>query len=288
MPSDTLVQHYATEFSASWIETVQQSTSRFEEFVEIDDFMGERKRYDKVGVQTSAIRTERKGPTTVNNVADESRWAYHSNYVIANTLDRQDSKNLAPLVTPQSRYVKGHASRYHRDFDDVACATALGAVMTGENGSTSTAFTAGQQIAAGGTGLTIPKLIQIQEIFNTADVDPDAPRVIAVHAKQITNMLNTLEVRSADYNEVKALVSGKINTFMGLTFKVNNRLTKVSTTRTCVAWVKGAIVMTRGQMQTRIDELPGQNYTVQIYSDYDLGGTRIHDEAVVQVDCTEA
>jgi hypothetical protein len=270
------------------VEVLQQSTSRLEPWCEFTTVMGERKRFDKVGVQTSAIRTERKGPTAINNVDDSSRWAYHSNYVIANTLDRQDGQNLAPLALPTSKYISGAVKRYHRDVDDVACATALGAVITGENGTTSTAFTAGQQIAAGGTGLTIPKLIQIQEIFNTADVDPDDARVIVVHSKQITNMLNTLEVRSADYAEVKALVSGKVNTFMGFTFKINNRLTKVSTTRTCVAWVKGAIQIIKGNIQTRVDQLPGQNYATQIYSDYDLGGVRIHDEAVVQVDCTEA
>ena len=50
-------------------------------------------------------------------------------------------------------------------MDDLIISAALGTSMTGENGSTSTAFaTATQQIAVGGTGMTVAKLRQARNI----------------------------------------------------------------------------------------------------------------------------
>lgn len=288
MAADTMTEHFSTEFTKSWIERKQQTSSRLDAFIESETVMGERKRYDRVGTRSSRKRTERKGPTIATNSAMDSRWAYHDSYEDAFLLDRDDAVNLAPLALPDSPLIKQSVNAFNRDCDDNAVAVALGAVITGENGTTSTAFGAGQQIAAGGTGLTIAKLIQIQEIFNTADVEPDDPRVIVVGAKQLTNMLNTLEVRSDDYNSVKALVAGKVDTFMGFKFVLNNRLTKVSTTRSCVAWVKGAIKQIRTGVTTDVGKRLDLSLATQIYSYWRIGGVRVHDEAVVQVDCIEA
>ena len=215
------------------------------------------------------------------------RWCYRKNYSDAKLLDRQDAMNLAPLALPSSRYMSLATKAYNRQFDDIVCSTALGSVITGENGSTTTSFLAGQQIAAAGTGLTISKLINAAEILNTNEVDESADRVIVVHPRQITNMLQSLEVRSDDYNTVKALVAGKVDSFMGFKFVKNTRLTKVSTTRSCVAFVRGAVQMVRGGLNARVDQLPTQNYAWQFYYDFDLSGTRLHDEGVVQIDCIE-
>ena len=288
MATDTLTQHFCTEYTTNWIARIQQTTSRLDPFIDSETVMGERKRYDRVSSRSSRKRTERKGPTIATNSEMDSRWAYHASYEDPFILDRDDAANLAPLALPDSALIQQSTNAFHRDCDDVAVETALGAVITGENGTTSTAFGAGQQIAAGGTGLTIAKLIQVQEIWNTADVDPDVPRVIVVGAKQITNMLNTLEVRSADYNEVRALVNGKINTFMGFTFVINNRLTKVSTTRSCVAWTKGAIKQIRSTVTVDVGKRLDLSLATQIYSYWKLGGVRVHDEAVVQIDCIES
>lgn len=159
--------------------------------------------------------------------------------------------------------------------------------MTGEAGATASALPAGQIIAAGGSGLTLAKLLSAVEIMNGADLEDGSMRILVCAPQQITNLLNTTEVKSADYNTVRALADGKVDTFMGFKFMISNLLTKVSTTRTCVAWMKGAIKRCKGGMRTSIDRLPTLSNATQIFSSWDISAARVYDEGVVKIDCTE-
>lgn len=284
---DVIPSHYATEFSSNWIHRSQQMAGRFDAFVEDISFSGERKRFDRLQKQSSQLRTERKAPTPISDTASDSRWCYRATYDLANTLAEEDAKNLAPLVLPDSDYVKSHSFAFHRDCDVVAYNAAIGNVMTGEAGATASALPAGQIIAAGGSGLTLAKLLSAVEIMNGADLEDGSMRILVCAPQQITNLLNTTEVKSADYNTVRALADGKVDTFMGFKFMISNLLTKVSTTRTCVAWMKGAIKRCKGGMRTSIDRLPTLSNATQIFSSWDISAARVYDEGVVKIDCTE-
>ena len=123
-------------------------------------------------------------------------------------------------------------------MDDAVISAATGTAFTGVAGGTSTALPAGQIITEAGTGrLTIAKLRQAKEILDLADVDPSLPRYIVVGPKQITDLLGTTEVTSSDFNTVKALASGDVNSFLGFNFVVSNRLSVASSIRDCIAFV---------------------------------------------------
>ncbi len=285
---DTIPQHYTTEFSTNWIMRAQQMNARFDAFVVDENFNGERKRYDRLAKQSSQLRTERKAQTPVTDPGNDSRWIYRQTFDLANTLAEEDARNLAPLVLPTSDYVASHAAAYHRDCDRIAILAAYKNVLTGELGTTSTVIPTGNQIAASATGLTLAKLLAALEILNGADLTDEAnSRVIAVSPQQVTNLLNTTEVKNVDYNSVKALAQGMIDTFMGFKFIISNQLEKVSTTRTCVAWCKGAIKRAKGGMRSSIDRLPEKSNATQIFSSWDISACRVYDEGVVQIDCTE-
>lgn len=286
--ADPIPSHYATEFSTNWMHRAQQMQARFDSWVEDISFSGERKRFDRLQKQTSTKRTSRKAPTPNVDVSTDSRWCYRETYDLSNTLAEEDARNLAPLVLPTSDYVKSHTAEYHRKCDLVAYLAALGSVMTGEAGATPSSLPAGQQIAAGGTGLTIAKLRTALEILNGADLEEGGSRILTVAPQQITNLLATTEVTSSDYNTVKALAEGKIDTFMGFKFVLSNQLTKVSTTRSLAAWVKGAIKRCKGDMRTSIDRLPAQSNATQIFSSWDISACRVYDEGVVQIDVIES
>lgn len=297
MPADTIPSHFTTQYEANWIHRLNQKRARLEAYVEFEDFDGERKRYDRIGSMASNERTERKGPTRITDATDDSRWAYRKSYDLANLLDKDDAKNLGQLVLPTSSYIAEHAAAYNRDFDDMCWKTASGAVMTGEAGSTSTPFpTATNFIGKDGTvgsntgtaaGLTVAKLITAREILGNADADDEAPMVICVTTRQISDLLNTTEVKSADYNTVKALAAGSIKSFCGFDFVIIKRLPLASQLRTCVAWVKGSVKAIKGAKKSQISIRTDLSYATQIYSEWYLGGTRVHDEGVVTLDCKE-
>ena len=288
MAIDNIPAHFTTEYSENWVARTQQRKSRLDPFINIIDFNGERKRFDRVGASVSRRRTERAAPTPVSNATSDSRWAYREFFEIpARILDEDDALNLAPLVLPTSQYVMDDAAMYNRDVDDLAVAIALRDAKVGQDGTGVFPLPATQKIVHGGTGLTLAKLISANEIRLAAEMDDSTPWVLVVSKQQVSNLLNTTEIKSADYNTVRALVAGQIDTFMGFRFVINNRLPKATTTRTCVAWANGAVQMIRGAMSSKIDTRKDLSYATQIYSKYNLGGVRIHDEAVISIECTE-
>ena len=98
-------------------------------------------------------------------------------------------------------------------MDDVIIAAALGTALLVKLVQQQAA--AQTAIAAGGAGLNIAKLRTAKQTFDLGDVDPSIPRHIVVGPEQITNLLSTTEVTSSDFNTVKALVQGEIDSFYG-------------------------------------------------------------------------
>ena len=107
------------------------------------------------------------------------------------------------------------------------------------------------------------------------------------------DLLAEPNLTSADYNTVKTLVDGEINTFMGFTF-INSELLAnsapglVGNIRTCFAWQRDGIMLGVGQdINARISELPERNYSIQAYASMSLGATRLEEKRVVKIDITE-
>ena len=193
------------------------------------------------------------------------------------------------LVDPRSYYNQIMLMAFNRAKDKIIIDALEGNAYAGKAGATTVALPAAQKIATGSVGLTVAKLLTANEMLNIAEVDEEAPRFLVCSAEQITNLLGTVEVTSSDYNAVKALVDGKVNTFMGFTFIRTQLLTLSSTTRYCYAYSKGAIGYgVRSSIETKIDQRADKNYAWQVWGKMDIGATRIEDEQVVQIACTES
>ena len=74
----------------------------------------------------------------------------------------------------------------------------------------------GFSIAAGGTGFTTAKLRALKAYYEDLEIDDGI--CIAVSGTGLDRLLANTETTSADYNSVKALVAGEMNTFMGFEF----------------------------------------------------------------------
>jgi hypothetical protein len=133
------------------------------------------------------------------------------------------------------------------------------------------------------------KLRQAKEIIDLADVDPSLKRYIVVSPKQISDLLGTTEVTSSDFNTVKALAAGDVNTFLGFDFCVSNRLAIATNKRKCIAFVQDGVALAVGKDSTaRIDERSDKGYATQVYYSAAFGATRMEEAKVVEVQAHEA
>jgi len=286
--STQITTAFVNQFSSNIQMLSQQMGSLLRNAVDVETVNGEKAFFDQVGSAAAVLRTTRHADTPLIDTPHSRRMVTLSDYEYADLVDDQDKVRL--LVDPTSTYARAAAAAMGRAMDDVIISAALGSAKTGKDGSTTTAFdTSNNQIAAGGGGLTLAKLIEAKEILDSGDVDPSIPRYIACSPKQISDLLNNTTVTSSDYNTVKALAMGEINSFVGFNFIVTNRLgVDGSSNRRVIAWAMDGIKAAIGKEPTaRIDERADKSYATQIYYSMTLGATRMEEKKVVEVLCAE-
>ncbi len=118
---------------------------------------------------------------------------------------------------------------------------------------------ANADIAVGTDGLTLAKARKAKKALDKNGV-PNTERYFVCGAAQLNDdLLGSTEVTSSDYNSVKALVNGELNTFLGFKWKmVGDRdeggLPLSGTTRTCIAYHKASTGLAIGiDNKTSID-----------------------------------
>ncbi len=294
-----LPEHYQTDFSDNWEHLVQQGESRLESSVTKVTVKGKERTFDQLGKSKMRLITTRNGKTVPSDTPMAKRWLRPRGYDEVTYIDEFDSVALGELPTPQSEHVKSHAMAAKRTMDEVIIAALEGAAYIGEDGTTPVDVPASQKVAvdyvqsgtAANSGLTLAKMARAKYILDKNEVPMDG-RYLAVSAKQINDLLvNVIEIKSSDYNEVKALVDGKVNRFMGFEFRVTELLTLVTATdvRTCIAYHKDGIALGIGKAeQARIDIRPDLNHTIQIRTVMMVGATRKEEERVVLIYCDES
>lgn len=120
----------------------------------------------------------------------------------------------------------------------------------------------GLDIVTGAAGLTVEKLREINRRFQDLEIE-DGEKFIAVTAKGLDDLLATTEVTSSDFNTIKALVQGDLNTFLGMEFTVlgsrlEGGLPLNGIDQAAFAWHKASIGYAVGNidMMTKVDWVP--------------------------------
>ena len=203
-------------------------------------------------------------------------------FLWASLIDEEDKRRM--LVDPVSAYTKNAGMSMGRQWDDLIIAAAVGSSYDG-TGTEVVFDTSNQQVAAGTTGMTIAKLTEAKYILDSNDVE-DMDRCIVISPQELSQLLNTTEITSSDYNSVRALVKGEINTFMGFEFIVTTRLTDDATNRNCFAFQKNALLLAINKdTEIRRDERPDLSYALQVFARFTANAGRIDDAGVVSILC---
>jgi hypothetical protein len=286
--STEITTAFVEQYSSNIQMLSQQKGSLLRDKVRVESVTGKNAFFDQVGSVTATVRSTRHADTPQSDTPHSRRRVSLVDYEFADLIDDLDKVRM--LVDPTSTYALAAAYAMGRAMDDAIITAATGSADTGVAGGTAVALPSSQIIAEGGTtGMTIAKLREAKEIIDLADVDPSLPRHIIVSPKQITDLLGTTEVTSSDFNTVKALAQGDINSFLGFNFIVSNRLAVASQIRDCIAFVSDGIGLAVGKDATaRIDERADKGYATQVYYSAAFGATRMEEEKVVEIQAHEA
>ena len=83
----------------------------------------------------------------------------------------------------------------------------------------SSSLTVSNDIGGTDTNLSVAKLREAKKLMDINNVPP-MDRHMVIHANSLAALLSETAVTSADYNTVRALVSGELDTFLGFKFHV--------------------------------------------------------------------
>jgi len=265
--------------------------SRLREAVDVESITGKNAYFDQVGVTAAQVRTSRHANTPQIDTPHSRRRVSLADYEWADLID--DADKVRMLADPTSSYAKAAAAAMGRSMDDVIITALGGTAYTGETGSTSTALPSTQKYATSSQsdGLTVAKLLDAKKKLDLKDVDPSLKRYVVCGATQISDLLNTTEVKNSDYNTVKALAMGQVDSFLGFKFIMSNRLSFDATNtddRLVFAFTEDAVKLAIGKdISARISERADKSYSTQVYYCMSIGATRMEEEKVVQIPCDE-
>lgn len=287
--------HFTTQFDSNWKHLVQQKNSKLKEYVTLDSIEGKEKSYNQLDATSMTQITDRSRDTRITDQAMAKRWIRPLNYDCAKLVDEFDEQFLGEVVLPTSPIIQSHAAAYARTCDKIIIDALGGTAFTGTTGTTATVLPASQKIAANyvesgavaNSGLTIAKLRAAKFLFDSNEVDEEEERIMVVSAKQLQDLLRTVEATSADYNSVRALVDGTLNTFMGFKFRRSQQLPLAVDIRSCFAYVKSGIVLAERGLKTMMDVRPDLSHSLQIRSVASLAAVRMEEKKVVEIACDE-
>ena len=290
--SSQITTSFVEQYSSNVQLLSQQMGSKLRASVDEESVVGKNAFFEQIDSTAAVLRTSRHGDTPQIDTPHSRRRVSLADYEWGDLID--DSDKIRALVDPTSAYARNAAAAMNRAMDDVIITAMNASASTGVAGGTSTALPSSQKTATSdqSDGLTIAKLLSAKKILDDNDVDPSLKRYIVCGPQQISDLLGTTSVTSADFNTVRALSTGEVNSFLGFEFIMSTRLNNDATNTTdrlVFAYTEDAIKLAIGKdIKANISERADKSYSTQVYYCMSLGAVRMEEKAVVQIPCHEA
>lgn len=282
---------------------LQQKGGRLQAAVVNDNFFGKAgKAVEQIGAVTPTKNLSRHADTPLISTPHDARWIYPNDYDWADLIDDEDK--LRMIIDPTSPYAMNAVNAMNRAKDEEILLSFFGTSKTGENGTTSVTFPAGQivavaQGAASATGMNVAKLRAAKKLMLAAGVDIDSdPLYCAITSKEHDGLLNEAQAISLDYNTRPVLVDGRITAFMGFNFinveftdttsypQASAQLVNGSSYNLVPCWAKSGVMLgTWNDVQVNVDRRPDKRNSTQVYTTGTFGATRLQEKKIVQILC---
>lgn len=288
----------------AWIDTYegnfrhlyQQKQSVLSPYIQRGTMEGKKKRFTYIG---KADMVERQGKNTDTKWQDlefYNRWISRRVFDYALLIDEFDDIKSA-LTDPTSSAIQGALMAANRRKDRVIVEAFGATAYTGENADVAVPFPSGNiidvQLGSASTKenqpLNLAKLKELAACMEDGDVPETDTKFLLCNQRQINALLDDDHVSSADYNSVKALVSGTIDSFYGFKFVKYNGLPLENDVRTCWAFSSSSMQLAVS-LDTRIKgpvEIPQKHFQLGFEVTMAMDAVRLYDAGVYQVPCKE-
>lgn len=278
-----------THFKKSYGDAVglvaQQMASKLRGSVTEEGADGEEHYFDPIGKVEAEDVTERHGDSPVMSVPYLRRRAVLTPADVGDLVDDFDKMRTAN--DPTGKIPQAFGAAMARKLDDRIIKAFGATAYGGKEGTTAYPLGAAQQIADGSAGLTFDKVLEAKQKMDAADVD-EGDRYFVIGPNQMNlDLLKIAEATSTDY-ALRALVDGRVDTWLGFKWIMSSRLPSASNVRSCYAYHRSGIGLAIGKEPTsEMERRSDKRFSMYFYHCDMMGAVRIEEEKVVEVFCQE-
>ena len=317
MPNLTIPDTFRQTFADSFLDTVQQTSSRLRQTVRTETGLtGTGKQIEFVLPTTGEETTgQRYKKVVLKDLETDIRWYYPREFQIPTGESKGDERKLAPTVMPNGKHIVAHQRAFNLYCDQIIMGALLGDARTGKTGETATPLGAAQTVPVdyvfsgsdADDGLTVPKLLAGLEILKGNEAwGEDAMKAgeklwcvidadTEIRMRQLANASAGDRLFSRDFDP-PMYNNGTLVSWLGINFVIYNGLTTDTVigqagTDTISAkivplYVSSAVEFGIWQdIQTSVDIRPDLSNAVQFLSQFMLGAGREQEKKVVRIDC---
>lgn len=260
------------------------------------DIVGKSFYQDQIGKWAMSAKTTTNPNTPANDPVLARTRIDIAPYNDARLMDR--SLLLQELSDPMSVASICIQSSVGIQIDKLIYNALGGTAYRGEAGATTVAFPATKTVAVNydgesdattnlksNTGLTPAKIREAKRLMDAAGV-PHYDRTFVTDAAGLSQLLGFTTVTSSDYNAIKALVNGEVDTWLGFKFITlpDGIVNVTSNVADYFAFQKTGICF--GMLEElflRMEERPDKSYSKQIYYEISAGAGRLEEDKVIKV-----
>lgn len=297
--SANIPTHYVMQFGTNVNLKLQQKGSKLRGTVTEGMYVGKQASpVDQFGAVEAQRVTSRFAPMGRVDAPTDRRWVFPVDYDLPQLIDSFDKLRL--LTDPESTYVTNGMFAMGRKMDYEILTASTGTAKTGEQGATSTSFTAGNEVdvAVGGANskLNVAKLKELKRLMMANHIDFEVEEAtVVITAADHDSLLNEIQVISSDFagTDRPVLRDGKVTSFLGFQFKhceLAETVLAGTNEVTLPAWVKSGMHL--GVWQdvkpsiSRRNDLQGEPY--QAYLIGTFGATRLEENKVYAIESYRA
>lgn len=295
-------EHHVKMYTANVNAALNKQGGLLGGFVSMSGYTGEKAQViNFLGPVEFIERNSPYGDTKLTELEHSQRWISGIEYDCAVLIDRLDT--LKMIYDPTSPYVARMVEAAERKKDEIIMSKFFATAKTGKDGTTNTAFPAGDIIVHGTTRMSVAKLRAARKLLKKRHVDlRTTTPYIAVTSEQTDDLLGEVAVGSSDYNAVKPLVDGEVSKFMGFVFvpyedngnALNGRgipthIDGGDLIRECPVWVPdGHHFGLWDSLSIVIGPRADKNNIKQAHASFTAGATRVEEGKVLKLECKEA
>jgi len=291
--------HYVKQYSTNIDLLLQQKGSKLRGAVMTGSHVGSQASpVDQFGSVEMQAVTSRFAPMGRVDATTDRRWVFPSDFDLPQLIDSYDKLRL--ITDPKSSYVQNAVMAAGRKFDSLLCSAFTGTAKTGVDGSTSTIFTAANEVdvATGGANskLNVAKIKAVKKLMMANHIDFDTEEAyIGITAADHAALLDEVQIVSSDFKngEAPVLQSGKITEFLGFRFihcELIETVLAGTNEVTLPVWVKSGMYLGLwNDMKHSIsqrNDLQGEPW--QLYTYLTAGATRLEENKVYAIESYRA